>query len=141
MTKLALCIGINNYPGTDMDLAGCVNDANHWAAELTPRGFPGPGRTFFVTGAAKNGPVDVTFECARDKFCHPTDLEGEDAEAAILRRYRNANNKVVVRSPTSAAEGRFETEIELPEPLKPGKYFLKAYAPGSIGSREIVIPE
>lgn len=39
MTKLALCIGINNYPGTDMDLAGCVNDANDWAAELSARGF------------------------------------------------------------------------------------------------------
>jgi|SRR5581483_2244628 len=39
MTKRALCIGINNYPGTHMDLAGCVNDANDWAAELTARGF------------------------------------------------------------------------------------------------------
>lgn len=39
MKKLALCIGINNYPGTDMDLAGCVNDANDWAAELAQRGF------------------------------------------------------------------------------------------------------
>jgi metacaspase-1 len=39
MTKYALCIGINNYPGTHMDLAGCVNDANDWAAELGRRGF------------------------------------------------------------------------------------------------------
>ncbi len=39
MAKRALCIGINNYPGTDMDLAGCVNDARAWAAELTGRGF------------------------------------------------------------------------------------------------------
>jgi hypothetical protein len=39
MTKLALCIGINDYPGTDSDLAGCVNDANDWAGELTRRGF------------------------------------------------------------------------------------------------------
>jgi hypothetical protein len=109
--------------------------------DLTPRGFPGAGRTFFVTGTAKAGPVDVTFECPRDKFCHPTDLEGDDAEAAISRRYRNANNKVVVRSPTSAVDGRFETEIELPESLKPGKYFLKAYSPGSIGSKEILLPE
>jgi hypothetical protein len=37
--------------------------------------------------------------------------------------------------------GRFETEIELPESLKPGKYYLKAYAAGAIGSKEIVIPE
>lgn len=39
MAKLALCIGINNYPGTYMDLDGCVNDANDWAQMLTSRGF------------------------------------------------------------------------------------------------------
>lgn len=39
MSKRALCIGINNYPGTHMDLAGCVNDANAWADELAARGF------------------------------------------------------------------------------------------------------
>ncbi len=39
MAKKALCIGINNYPGTDMDLQGCVNDANDWAAELAARQF------------------------------------------------------------------------------------------------------
>lgn len=39
MTKKALCIGINNYPGTHMDLQGCVNDANDWAAVLGARGF------------------------------------------------------------------------------------------------------
>lgn len=37
--KLGLCIGINNYPGTSNDLAGCVNDANDWSAELRKRGF------------------------------------------------------------------------------------------------------
>ncbi len=39
MAKLALCIGINNYPGTDSDLAGCVNDAQDWARELARRRF------------------------------------------------------------------------------------------------------
>jgi hypothetical protein len=39
MAKLALCIGINDYPGTGSDLSGCVNDANDWAAELAKRGF------------------------------------------------------------------------------------------------------
>jgi len=39
MSKKALCIGINDYPGTANDLSGCVNDANDWAAELTTRGF------------------------------------------------------------------------------------------------------
>lgn len=39
MAKKALCIGINNYPGTHMDLQGCVNDANDWAVTLAERGF------------------------------------------------------------------------------------------------------
>jgi hypothetical protein len=39
MSKKALCIGINDYPGTGSDLSGCVNDANDWAAELGGRGF------------------------------------------------------------------------------------------------------
>ena len=39
MNKKALCIGINDYPGTQNDLSGCVNDANDWAATLAARGF------------------------------------------------------------------------------------------------------
>ena len=37
--KKAVCIGINNYPGSANDLQGCVNDANDWAAHLQGRGF------------------------------------------------------------------------------------------------------
>jgi hypothetical protein len=39
MAKHALCIGINDYPGTGSDLAGCVNDANDWVALLKKKGF------------------------------------------------------------------------------------------------------
>jgi hypothetical protein len=39
MTKRALCIGINDYPGTGSDLSGCVNDCSDWAATLAARGF------------------------------------------------------------------------------------------------------
>src|SRR3954453_6397605 len=39
MAKLALCIGINDYPGTVNDLSGCVNDAQDWSAALDARGF------------------------------------------------------------------------------------------------------
>ncbi len=39
MATQALCIGINDYPGTDNDLSGCVNDAHDWAEELSRRGF------------------------------------------------------------------------------------------------------
>lgn len=37
--KRSLHIGINNYPGTDMDLSGCVNDARDWMDSLAARGF------------------------------------------------------------------------------------------------------
>jgi len=37
--RTALCIGINDYPGTGSDLAGCVNDAQDWAQALTDREF------------------------------------------------------------------------------------------------------
>ncbi|WP_432836864.1 caspase family protein [Dactylosporangium sp. CA-092794] len=37
--KLALCIGINDYPGTENDLSGCRNDADDWAGALMARGF------------------------------------------------------------------------------------------------------
>lgn len=39
MSKKALCIGINDYPGTANDLSGCINDANDWATELAKQGF------------------------------------------------------------------------------------------------------
>jgi hypothetical protein len=39
MKKLALCIGINDYPGYQNDLQGCVADANDWAAAFSSRGF------------------------------------------------------------------------------------------------------
>jgi hypothetical protein len=39
MAKRALCVGINDYPGTGQDLSGCVNDALDWVAELKTRGY------------------------------------------------------------------------------------------------------
>lgn len=39
MAKNALCIGINDYPGTQNDLSGCINDAHDWAGALETRGF------------------------------------------------------------------------------------------------------
>jgi len=37
--KRSLHIGINDYPGTNMDLKGCVNDALDWRGALMQRGF------------------------------------------------------------------------------------------------------
>lgn len=59
MAKLALCIGINNYPGTHMDLAGCVNDANDWAAELKSRGF---GVSTLLDSAATKAAMTEAFK-------------------------------------------------------------------------------
>jgi hypothetical protein len=39
MNKKALCVGINDYPGTQNDLSGCVNDCGDWADFLSSRGF------------------------------------------------------------------------------------------------------
>lgn len=39
MAKRALCVGINDYPGSNMDLAGCVNDAHDWKSLLEGRGY------------------------------------------------------------------------------------------------------
>ena len=39
MANRAICVGINDYPGTNMDLSGCVNDAKEWQALLERRGY------------------------------------------------------------------------------------------------------
>lgn len=39
MAKRALCVGINDYPESNMDLAGCVNDAKDWQTLLDARGY------------------------------------------------------------------------------------------------------
>jgi uncharacterized caspase-like protein len=39
MKRISLSIGINDYPGTGSDLAGCVNDAMAWQKELEDRRF------------------------------------------------------------------------------------------------------
>ena len=39
MLKKALCVGINDYSGSNMDLAGCVNDAKDWQSLLERREY------------------------------------------------------------------------------------------------------
>ena len=39
MANRALCVGINDYPGSNMDLAGCVNDAKRLAGAPGARGY------------------------------------------------------------------------------------------------------
>jgi hypothetical protein len=108
---------------------------------LLPRGMPGPGRLFTITGAARNGPVELTFECPRNRFHHPVDLAGDTVEAQLTRRYRNANDKVVARASATARDGAFEAELELPKDLKPGRYVLKASQDAAIGAIDVEIRE
>lgn len=39
MKRLAVCVGINDYPGSGNDLNGCVNDAIAWAELLSALGY------------------------------------------------------------------------------------------------------
>jgi len=39
MAKIAVCVGINDYPGSARDLQGCVNDATEWQKVLESRSF------------------------------------------------------------------------------------------------------
>jgi metacaspase-1 len=39
MTDRALCVGIGDYPGTNLDLDGCANDARDWRALLERRRY------------------------------------------------------------------------------------------------------
>lgn len=55
MSRNALCIGINDYPGTESDLSGCVNDAHDWSAALTARGFS--TRTLIDSKATKKAMI------------------------------------------------------------------------------------
>ena len=91
MAKKALCIGINNYPGTDMDLQGCVNDANDWGATLAERGYEvhklldsQATKTAMVAamqgligGAAKNDRLVITFS---GHGTYAPDDDGDEAD-------------------------------------------------------------
>lgn len=56
MKKVAICVGINNYPGTANDLQGCVNDARDWGNLLKSKfGF---GKvTYLLDSAATSSAV------------------------------------------------------------------------------------
>ena len=70
MPRTALCIGINDYPGTSSDLHGCVNDANDWAKELRTRGFTVQKLlNKSATGAAMRQGIKALLETAKSGDC------------------------------------------------------------------------
>jgi hypothetical protein len=60
MAKRALCVGINDYPGTGSDLSGCVNDANDWTKVLNARGYE--VKTLLDKQATRQALVDALTE-------------------------------------------------------------------------------
>ena len=58
MAKKALCVGINEYPQTGMDLRGCVNDAQAWATLLRDHyDFAADGVTVLLDADATHGVI------------------------------------------------------------------------------------
>lgn len=55
--KLAVCIGINDYPGTNNDLKGCVNDAKDWSKFLSMEGFG--TKIYLDSQATKNNVINA----------------------------------------------------------------------------------
>ncbi len=104
---------------------------------------PGParaGRPLSVSGWAKEARrVTLSLECPRDRFCKPTDIQGDDIEKAVARRYANANDKSLMRLDLPVFDGAFETTLEIPPGAKPGRYFLKLASDAALGWREIEI--
>lgn len=63
--QTALCVGINNYPGTDADLNGCVNDAEDWSAYLKSH-YPNASVVTLVDSAATKENVVAHLACQLD---------------------------------------------------------------------------
>lgn len=71
--KRSLHFGINDYPGTNSDLHGCVNDAHDWQDELNKRGF---SSTIFLDSQCTKAKMVEEFEKI-------VDLTGPDDIAVI----------------------------------------------------------
>lgn len=104
-SKFALCIGINDYPGTGSDLAGCVNDANDWGKELRKRGFSvsmllnkkatGKGMRAAINGvigAARSGDLIVIQYSGHGSFVPDSDGDEPDGTDECLCPY-DVNSK------------------------------------------------
>lgn len=98
--KIALCIGINDYPGTDSDLKGCVNDANDWSAVLKKRGFEvenlfdkaATGKNMRsalgkLVGSAKSGDIVVVQYSGHGSFVPDQDGDEPDGTDECLCPY------------------------------------------------------
>ena len=69
--KKAVCVGINDYPGSLNDLRGCVNDARDWSALLA-------GMEFDVSLLLDSQATRTNVKAALQGF-------GEPSEVPIIR--------------------------------------------------------
>lgn len=61
IVKRAVVVGINDYPGVNADLRGCVNDALDWAAALQDRGYQ---ITMLLDSAATKSAITAALDAA-----------------------------------------------------------------------------
>jgi len=85
--------------------------------------------------------VDLTLECARLDFLHPLPAiapDDPDFEKKISDRYQKAHDKVIRRWAVKLKDGKGAVTFEPPK--RPGTYFFKASAGGSVGSAKLTVP-
>jgi Peptidase family C25 len=103
---------------------------------------PKPGAALEVRGTAKGAErVVVTLEVTRDRFWKATDLDGGDLEAAVAKRYRDANDKVVSKVEVGVFDGAFDATLPFPAEAKPGRYVIKVAVGGALGWRLLDVAE
>jgi hypothetical protein len=112
--KRSLHIGINDYPGTDSDLVGCVNDAQDWRGALALRGFDDQTEilnnaamkkvilTFLKDIVAKTGPGDIAVITFSGHGTWVPDKDGDEA-----------NGRDEALCPWDFAKGEIITDDEL----------------------------
>lgn len=126
MKKLALCIGINDYPGTDSDLAGCVNDAKDWGSTFASRGFDvqylldqaatGAGMRKSIKGilgAAAPGDIVVIQYSGHGSFVPDTDGDEPDGTDECLCPYDIVKNGPIVDDELSVLYAQRAPDVKL----------------------------
>lgn len=109
---------------------------------IEAKGVAKPGSTLRVAGVAKDAArVALTLECPRERFLHSVELGEGEIEAAVARRYANANDKVLARSESPVFDGAFEGGLDIPKDAKPGRYWLKVSSDAAMGWTEIELKE
>ena len=104
------------------------------ASDLKVEARLSQGETLTVSGQAPfaEGKALISLEVERDRFTRqlaPLPPEGaEDFATKMAQRYRDANDKALAQVEAAVEGGVFETELNLPDALAPGAYYVKVFA-------------